>query len=104
MALFFDTVCLSLGMDPFGNIPFELCATGPATTSGILDLLPSVSKTGFCGDFHAVPRAARALGTFSSGLTLYLASTIFSFSSMRKEERVIPKYVFTYIDFSPQTP
>ena len=50
------------------------------------------------------PRAAKALGTVSLGLTLYQAWITFPCSSRRKEERIMPSYSFPYIDFLPQVP
>jgi len=48
--------------------------------------------------------AARASGTVSAGDTLYQAPATLPFSSIRNDERMMPKYFLPYIDFSPHTP
>ncbi len=45
-----------------------------------------------------------AFGTVSSGAILYQASMIFPAPSIRKDERIMPKTVFPYMDFLPHTP
>ena len=52
---------------------------------------------------HA-PRAVNRLAGVSFGLTLYQASAILPFSSMRNAERSMPMYERPYIDFSFHTP
>ena len=49
-------------------------------------------------------RAAMALGTVSSGRTLYQARMIFPRSSIRNDDRTIPMIFLPYMFFSPQTP
>jgi hypothetical protein len=48
--------------------------------------------------------ASSALGTVSSGLTLYAAWRMWPSSSIRKEERMIPARIVPYSDFLPQAP